>query len=218
MNNENLYVDKEIYYHIENGVYWNLGETRTIGLEKNNYMKYHDITSYVKEDPNTNINYCISYIADGMIEYINTNHKPDYLKSFYHFDANETVKELSGVLNDYLVIVREFVFEEVRREFYSNLPSRQRCMWVIPDNKDSLRYWWNMLKQKGQIVKLELTGKLFQTNHRDLLLTTNSLDYVRMQANRYWSPLEEINMVEDECLFEGAATAIEILNPIKLGL
>lgn len=218
MSNGNLCVEKVIYYHIERGSQWSIGETRFVGREKNNFMKYYDVENITMQDPTCNKYYGINQIAGGMIQYINNNQKPPFLASFYHFDANQTVKELNDALCTYLRLVREFIFEEVRKEFFPNLPSREKCMWVIPNNIQALKYWWDTLGRNGQIVKLELAGKIHQANQQYLELNTNSLDYLRMQAFKYWSATSGTNPIEEECLFEGFATAIDIVDPNKLGI
>jgi len=128
----------------------------------------------------------------------------------------ETVENYRGVLDEYLKLTREWIFEEVRKEFFPNLPSRHRCIWVIPDNKDAIQYWWKTMGEKGQILKLELTGKIYRTNQQYLKRITAPLDQIRMNAFRYWAGASGDNPAEDEYLFEGFAKVLDIYDYDRL--
>jgi hypothetical protein len=147
-----------------------------------------------------------------MIKYIDKKEKDEYLKPFYHFNPEETIKELDRALKDYLILVREWIFEEIRKEFFPNLPSRQRCLFVIPNDVQSLNYWRNTLGKNGNILKLELTGKLHRANQLHLDLTTDNLDHIRGKAFKYWAGASGSNSAEDEYLFEGFAKVLEIVS------
>jgi hypothetical protein len=130
----------------------------------------------------------------------------------------ETVEHYRNILSEYLKLTREWVFEEVRREFFPNLPSRHRCLWVIPDDTEAIRYWWRTMGKTGEILKLELTGKIYRTNQQYLKATTASLDQIRMNAFKYWSGASGDNPAEDEYLFEGFAKVLDVVDPSSIGL
>jgi len=77
------------------------------------------------------------------------------------------------VLRRYLLLVREYVFEDVRFNSFSALPSRQKCLWVIEDNgnvNESIEFWWNELDREWKLLKLEINGDLFQSDETHLRL------------------------------------------------
>jgi hypothetical protein len=211
---KDLFVENVVYYHIQRnssrkGGQWNEGQTYFIGGKKNPFFGFYDFAAFNIQDPISKNWYSLNEVANSMIKYIDKNEKDEYLKSFYHFSPEKSVRELYRVLEEYLKLVREWTFEEVRKEFFPNLPSRQRCLFVIPNDVQSLNYWWNTLGKNGNILKLELTGKLHRTNQQYLLATTDSLDYIREKAFRYWAGASGSSSAEDEYLFEGFAKVLE---------
>jgi hypothetical protein len=114
----------------------------------------------------------------------------------------------------YMKLVRELTFEEVRKDFFPSFPSRTRCLWVVPDNNDTLEYWWKELNVDGcekVLLKLSLTGKIFKANQQHLALNqTFSLDFMRQKAFRYWSGTSGENPNETEILFEGFSNVLSV--------
>ena len=211
---KDLFVENVVYYHIQQiqpwkGQPWVVGQTYFIGGKKNPFLGFYDLASFNIQDPTSKNWYSLNNVANSMIKYIDKKEKDEYLKTFYHFSPEKTMKELYNALEEYLKLVREWTFEEVRREFFPSLPSRQRCLFVIPNDVKSLNYWWNALGKSGSILKLELTGKLHRTNQLYLIATTDSLDHIRGKAFRYWAGASGSNSAEDEYLFEGFAKVLE---------
>jgi hypothetical protein len=210
------FVENEIFYHIQivrpwKPSEWEIGQIHFIGAIKNPFVGFYDKNSFGVRDPNSGMFYTTDYIAAAMRNYIKTGRKEKdkNLSTFYHFDTEKTTEELIKVLNDYLLLVREWIFEEVRKEFFPNLPSRQRCLWVIPDDEKAIQYWWNEMGKEGKLLKLELTGKIHQTNQQCLAQTTQSLNEIRMKAFKYWAGASGIDSSQDEYLFEGFVKVLE---------
>ncbi|MEN6316866.1 MAG: DUF2441 domain-containing protein [Clostridiaceae bacterium] len=153
-----------------------------------------------------------------MLNYNKTGIKNPVISEFYHFNTNKTLAEVAETLNYYLRFTREVIFEEVRKDFFPDRPSRYRGLWVIPDDTDCLRYWWNTLGKNGAILKLKITGKLHRANQQYLMINTNRLDFIRQEAFKYWAGTTGINRVEEECLFEGFIEVIDIINPKDIGI
>lgn len=220
IRNNELFIENKIYYHIQNEPWkcenLQIGQTIFAGRKKNPFVEYYDSKNFIIQDPQTKQSYCYNQIAESMVKYLNTQEKDAYLAKFYHFKPEETVKELTKVLNEYILLVREWIFEEVRMEFFPNLPSRQRCLWVIPEDNNSIQYWWNTMKKSEtscRILKLELTGKIYRTNQQYLQGTTNSLDILRMNAFKYWAGASGNSSAEDEYLFEGFVKVLDVVPP-----
>jgi hypothetical protein len=226
--NNDLFIENEIYYHIQNEAWkcqsLQVGQTIFAGRKKNPFVEYYDHTNFTIQDPQTKQWYNYSQISNSMVKYVNTKEKDKHLAKFYHFKPEETVKELTNVLNDYVLLVREWIFEEVRMEFFPNLPSRQRCLWVIPEDRKSIQYWWDAMNKgknagiNGRVLKLELTGKIYRTNQQYLAPTTDSLDNLRMNAFKYWAGASGSNSAEDEYIFEGFAKILEVVSPEHFGI
>lgn len=186
---------------------WQLGNTYFFGREKNNIFRFFDNNSLSIRDVNKNTNYLLSKVVDNFWNFIKSQDKiPD---KFNNFSSKDIFDRLCHALTHYLKFTREIVFEEVRKEFFFTLPSRQRCIWVIPEDKNAVQYWWKLLGESGKIYKVELTGKIHFTNQEYLGLNTSSLDYIRQQAFKYWAGVKGKNTYESECLFEGFVKVID---------
>lgn len=117
----------------------------------------------------------------------------------------------------YMKVVRELIFEEIRNEFFPSFPSRTRCLWVLPDNEETIKFWREELKGQQVLLKLSLTGKVFEANQQYLSIAKEfSLDELRQKAFRYWSGASGTNSAEIEVLFEGFAKVLSVEeNPLK---
>jgi len=108
--------------------------------------------------------------------------------------------------HDSLLAVRELVFENVRRKEFNDLPSRHTCLYLCPDRRECVRYWWNELVTQGHdpgktIWDVIVTGEIFLTP--DLVkLQSMSVEEWEALARRYWSP-HDAELDNDEILFAG---------------
>jgi hypothetical protein len=111
-------------------------------------------------------------------------------------------------------LIRELIFEEVRKEYFPTFPSRTRCLWVVPEEEGLIDYWRNQLdvdEYEYKILKLSLTGKIFKANQGHLEVGNFPLDTWRQKAFRYWAGASGENPLENEVLFEGFATVLEVV-------
>ena len=196
-------VEDKKYYHIQRNGFLEVGKTVFIGKEKNTFNGYFDKNGYNYRDPKSGRNINTYDIANSMVDFLSTNTKNPNLTEFYSFDKDETIKHLAGTLGHYLRFTREHLFEEIRKDFFPDLPSRFRCLWIIPNDKNAVKYWWNTLGKKGRIFEISVSGKVHQASQQYLGLSTNSFDFIKEQAFKYWTAKSVENENEDECLFEG---------------
>lgn len=119
-------------------------------------------------------------------------------------------RTLINAISHYQKYVREQTFEEVRLEFFPNLPSRYKCLWVIEDDLDVLKYWWeDIFKRSGEIIRFVLDGKIHRGNEQYLQQTGMGLDFIRQQAFKYWTGARGSKPYE--IVFEGFATVKEFV-------
>lgn len=131
----------------------------------------------------------------------------DYANALYNPNDIESIK---NTLNHTTKVIRELIFEEVRKEFFPSHPSRQRCLWVInAENDNSLNYWINTLGTADKILRVKLTGKIHVANQEFLNLTTENLNKIRQNSFHYWTGTSGVRLEEEEILFEGFAEVIE---------
>ena len=129
----------------------------------------------------------------------------------YHFNQLRTLDESIQSLGNSIKLCRELAFESIRKEFYSNLPSREKCIWLIPDNENSLEFWKNIIgNEQRRIFKVVVDGTAHRASQEFLVGGTYSLNKWKSLAHSYWKG-EESGSIEDEVLFTGTIKIIEEL-------
>lgn len=127
----------------------------------------------------------------------------------YHLKPLYTLKEAIDSLGNVMNLNRELAFESIRREFYPELPSRHKCIWLIPDNEQSLNFWMNLFGTKNQrVFKVQVDGKIHRTSQEWLIGGTYSLNEINSIAHKYWK-CENSGGIEDEVLFIGKIKILE---------
>lgn len=116
--------------------------------------------------------------------------------AFNYLDMAYTVIKEQGTF------IRETIFEEVRKSYFPQLPSRKTCIWVC--DKNAVEYWWNSLQSEGNyIFELNLTGSMHHADQHHLIHDTVDHDTLRSSAFQYWTGIEDSKSIETEILFEG---------------
>lgn len=188
-------ITDEIYYHINTGQNLQIGDILKIGKRFNNF--YYEIynTEHLEKGKDAN-----QYL-------INMKKEKNLVLN------NDTANLVFKTINDGAMITRELMFEEVRKELNSNLPSRLKCLYVCKTKKE-IKDWINIFsrtnKKDFQIVKLKLTGKIFIGDASFILRQNISLNKKKEQAKMYWSGKKKDNI--NEYLFIGTAVVEDILN------
>ena len=115
----------------------------------------------------------------------------------------------SEIATHYVMLARELIMEEVRREVASDAPSRQTCLWVV-QSAELARYWQGRLGGQSRILEVELDGVFHTADANWLLGDSEPLSVTYDRARRYW--LGEISeRPEMECLFSGTGKVVSIL-------
>ena len=145
--------------------------------------------------------------------------------------ANTPLRELPVLLlglkitlkaiDDALTAVREMTFEEIRRQQFSALPSRYTCIFLIPDDEESVRFWWNDLRTQGEgkrrIYEVSATGIAHRASQTLLgQLETRSVEEWEKMAVGYWS--NQPQATDDEILFEGELRIIREVTPSSFSI
>ena len=214
-------VHKKTYYHIQREKIWNTGEEHFVGGEKNRYCSFFDLYGQNYQDANSGALFPPIEVADYILNYLGTGEKNAETARIFSYDTIAVVRLLRDIIGNYTRYVRETIFEEVRREFFPSYPSRQKGMWVISDEK-YVPYWYKTLgmNRDSVIFELELTGKIHEANHASIRLTTNSINFVRKQAFKYWIGDDIIvnKEIGYECIFEGFVKATSEKNIVVVSI
>ena len=129
--------------------------------------------------------------------------------------TEETVKflydSLKSISKECAFYIREQVFEDIRKSYYPDKPSRQTCLWVC--EADHLFYWKTMAEGiERTLLTLDLDGLLFRGDDYWLKADTfSSVEYAK-RAHHYWASDMTTNPRE-EYLFCGTAivTNVEVI-------
>ncbi|NLG85169.1 MAG: DUF2441 domain-containing protein, partial [Firmicutes bacterium] len=199
---------------------WEPGRSYEFGKEKNPQAKYFDATSYVVKNPNGNEAVFMNQALQAMEMLMERRCVDQKLVSFYHYNPFLALHEANYLIYHLLYIIRELIFEEVRKEKFPHLPSRSKCLFVINNNPKEVAWWGHHLLVVDRLaqgretfpaalIEFSLTGRVFKTNRITGVFTplvSAAPAYWREQAVKYWSGSVEDSPDAEEVLFAGTAT------------
>jgi len=121
-------------------------------------------------------------------------------------------KRIIGAMNVYN---REYVLEEVRKQYFNSLPSRLHSIWVC--EKSQLDFWKNSLKGTRILYKVKLNGVLFHSSDDFLPNETLTISEMMEDAKRYWDPhfQTEEEKLNSEYLFQGEVKVMKKIKEIR---
>ncbi len=199
----------KIYYHISTNpnCNWEVGDEIEFGLEDNFMWKsFLEKGDFIKLDGEVFTSYKVVTNALGI--YMRLHPIPIPMKS-YHLNPIYSLKEAVESLRNVMLINRELAFESIRREFYPALPSRNKCIWLIPDHEQSLVFWRNLFGEKNQkVFKVSADGIIHRTSQEWLIVETDALNNINAMGHKYWQG-EKAGSVDDEVLFIGKVRILE---------
>ena len=126
--------------------------------------------------------------------------------------SEEEIKRILAILEAFhsctCMEKREMILEEVRREKYTDKPSRYNCMWLT--DEECISNWVKLLNaHEGNysINEMELDGNIFVSTDELLPVTIHKTEDMYDEAHKYWNPTQEQLDVSKkrEYLFEGIA-------------
>ena len=183
-------VDKQIMYHISRENNWNVGDRITAGIEDNPFW-----LACINYSPKVSINNHVMSIHEMINKKIVFDVSQQSIDFLY--------KNLEDVSKEFSFFVREQVFEEYRKTYFPNLPSRQKCLWTT--EADQLPYWETMSPNTPRkLLTLELAGELFCADEHWLTADTFSATTYLERAQHYWSGDMSSSPIK-EYLFVGTA-------------
>ena len=110
------------------------------------------------------------------------------------------------IAEHYIMLVRELIMEEVRKEVTPDAPSRKSCLWVV-ENIDQARYWLGRLGGDSRIARLSLDGVIHRADASLLLGDSEPLSVTYANAHSYWQGTMS-DSPEPEAVFCGTATVV----------
>lgn len=123
--------------------------------------------------------------------------------------AHELATHLAG-------LVGELIWEDVRQREFPGLPSRQRCVWLVPD-LEAVRYWLERLgpgASAAQVVRVRCAGRVHVASESHLVGDSVPIEEAALRARRYWRG-ELPDTGREEIIFEGRLTVLQVLDPAQ---
>lgn len=199
------------YFHINNNLdcIWKAGDELYFGNEFNKFWR-----SFLEKGAYINLN-GEKHPADQVIKYALNAYAynepvPPQMKD-YRFNPLFTLKEAADCLGQSRSIIRELLFELIRKEFYHHLPSRHHCIWLCPDDKQSLQFWKKLVHgDTKRIFRVTTEGTIHRAANKWLITGTIPLNEINTLAHNYWKG-NDAGILEDEILFTGKLKIIEEL-------
>ena len=198
-----MQVKNQVYYHVhrinEHSNKWSVGTTydatrKELNLFNSFYDNHSLQTQIVTGQP--------QYLLQSISSYNNLS-QPQRVNIIDRY-----LGEFIEALKEHCKFIREVIFEEVRQNYFPQLPSRRTCIWLC--EQDAVSYWWNQLgNNTKKILKLQVTGTIHEADQRHLNQDTYSHDIFRRNAFNYWTGTDNLNNIEKEILFEGLIDIIE---------
>lgn len=197
------------YYHINKDINckWNIGDEIDFEGKDNYYWK-----SLVENGDFIELNgkeYNADLVARKAFSCYVGKETPPKEMNGYHFNPLRTLQETIDSLGNALRINRELIFESIRKEYYPELPSRHKCIWLMPYNDKSLEFWKKVIQgNQHRVFKVNTEGKIHRSSQKPLIGGTFSIKIWNMQAHEYWNG-KDFGNYDDEILFEGKMKIIE---------
>ncbi len=105
--------------------------------------------------------------------------------------------------------VRELVWEDLRKKEFPHLPSRQRCICLIP-TLAGVKYWIKRMELSGEYQVLRVQGRIHKASESFLLGDSEPMEETIRKARQYWLGVVEAPNTE-EIIFEGRVRVAEVV-------
>ncbi len=196
------------YFHINRKAAWshyeamNAGDQIDVGGSSNPYFQFFE--KQMKSVPVTNS-------KDGSVLNV-----PGV--KFIGSVASREVQtdNVAGIAHDilkhFVAYVRELIWEDIRAKEFPHLPSRQRCIWLIP-NLEGVKYWISRIHLTGtdfEVLRVKGQGRIHIASESYLLGDSEPMEESLKKARQYWLGVVE-NEGTEEVIFEGRLKVHEIV-------
>lgn len=210
-----MHIENQKFYHIHkhNAPTWFEGARFSFGQEPNNSWRAFEVARRGITNPETNDVYTVDLVAFRALAVYRKSGKKDPRLNFYHYDPVKTLAETLDSLFLATRVVRELIFEDVRRQMFASLPSRATCVWLIPESEKAVRFWLdNMRGENKKVFRVNATGELHRATQQIVVGDTISISEWRKRALDYWNGADT-ESYDDELILNGD---IEILEEVPL--
>ncbi|QEE15417.1 DUF2441 domain-containing protein [Promethearchaeum syntrophicum] len=213
-----MQVNNKIYYHIQrkdpNQPYWNIGEVLTGPAGPKNYF----IESVLNQEYSRYAGEGLYWDSDILSHYaaVQMGFETKFSKMDNSYFNPEGILRMSyTMINHYLRVLRELIFETVREKSFPHLISRWGCIWLIPSKK-GIGFWIKKLGiadlSQCRIYKVKCTGEIHRGHEKHLQVESMSVPNFEENAIKYWTGGGKDSSYNDEVIFWGNVEFIEIID------
>ncbi len=117
--------------------------------------------------------------------------------------------------DNYTKYITEHIFESIRKEKFSNCPSRFDAIFLFEDEDAALAYWTYQEKRQGAVYEIEIIeGTIFQADMSLLWCEGAPYSTIVQNAQSYWSGLVPSPCITKEILLIGQAKVKVLAAPL----
>ena len=206
-----MHIENQKFFHIHkhNSPKWFEGARLGFGLEPNNAWRAFEAARRGITNPKSNEIYTVDMVALKALEFYRKQKPKDPRLSFYHYDPVVSLAETLDSLFLATRMVRELIFEDVRRQMYTALPSRMSCIWLIPEDPRAVRFWLDSMRgDYKRVFRVNATGELHRATQQIVMGDTISMNEWRKRATDYWNGARAESH-DDELLLSGDIEVLE---------
>jgi hypothetical protein len=205
---KNMYIKNQEFYHIHKCLgkqyehLWRVGsEINFTKKQINNFNTFYD---------NYYPTICIDETSYSIMDALNLIQKNKLYSSVEN--TKIILEKLETITKQQAIYIRESIFEEIRADHFTDLPSRKSCIWVCEEH--ALEYWKELLLEANcKIFKVNLTGVIHKADQKHLKADVLPCELIRKNAFNYWTGSDSKNISEVEILFEGLVKIVEEIKP-----
>lgn len=191
------FILNEIFYHIHKinnkDEVWKVENELEIGKDNNKF--FEESMNFESKILMDNKKYPFKNVYE---HYLSTKNIQGELKLLD--DAN-------NFINEFQILIRELGMEEIRRNLFPQIPSRQKCIWLC--RKEQINYWKNRISGKIDIFKVEIFDEPFKTRESFIPLPSDSYNEILRKSKEYWQGVDNTLNEDDEYLYVGKLKIID---------
>lgn len=213
MEGEEIYITdpNQDYYHINRLMPYSpygllhVGDEMNVGGSSNPFFRFFE-TQRVAYPVGMDDGSVIQVPGMELLHAVKTGAIPDTTTDTLAAIADEVARH-------FMKYVRELIWEDIRKKEFPHLPSRQRCVWLIP-NQDGVKFWlrWMGIEQDFQVLRVQVQGRLHKASESYLLTDSEPMKETIQKARQYWLGIVEEAETE-EIIFEGRMRVVEVMPP-----
>jgi hypothetical protein len=121
-------------------------------------------------------------------------------------DPSDLPRIARSIASHYVMLSRELIMEETRKQIAPDAPSRHTCLWML-ETEEQARYWQHRLGGASRIAVIRAWGVVHRADASLLLGDSEPLSETYRRARSYWRG-EASDNPETEVLFSGRGEVV----------